>query len=394
MSIEYWQSYHSISPAFIISESSPAVLASSADGNLRMFPSASTPGVIFAPYLFFTALLLCNRLCLYNFFCPLSGFHLKRTECNALQPIIEIPDKGLLCVGTPCPISVSGGQGDVEWYAKSAPGDIQFAPATAPSTTVTVNAPGNYVICARYVLDLPDTGMCAFTPFQLNGACPSGVDPTYVEWSAVPPFQSAPIIFSPNQISTFVMATAPGTYVFELKCYHYGDLGLNPGTNIESNPAPIYPAPPDSFNTFGNVLLSCPMAIVAGQSAQLVLVGCEGQNVEWTITTPTTGTTTQNGTTSALIGTSLIDSGTVVVDVECTDPVTGAVSGTDTCTIPIIDFDPLAGIFCETITYQETFDNCGIVCTSTAESLTFIDCDAVRCTETYLTIRVAELCNG
>jgi hypothetical protein len=234
--------------------------------------------------------------------------------------------------------------------------------------------------------------MCALQPRVLDGACPSGLQPTFVEWRALPPFTSPPVIFSPNQLSTFIMGTAEGTVQFELKCWFYGPAGANPGTNVETVPIPpIYPAPVGNYNSYGNQILSCPMAVVAGQTATPKLVGCETEQVVWSITTPTAGMVTQTGQNGGSIATSIIDTGVANVSVTCTNPVTGA-ANTLTCDVPIIAYDPVAILTCETVVYEEVFDNCGFTCTTAAESLTFVDCTQISCTEAYKTIKAAPIC--
>lgn len=281
--------------------------------------------------------------------------------------------------------------GNVAWYLKSGPGNPFFTAATAPLTQFSVDTPGVYDVCAVWTDDLPDTGSCAFQPQLVDGLCPSGIAPTYVEWSVVPPFPANPQIFSPNQFSTFINTDVPGDYLFEFKCYHYGPLGSNPGTAIITVPIPpVYPPAVGNPNQYNNAALSCPIAVIAGQTAGFTLYGCEGEAVAWTITGPQ-GVANQVGNTGASYGTGLLDTGTVDVVVVCTNVDTGAVRSFN-CSVPIIPFDPLLGLWCETVTYPLTFDDCGAVCRTATASLTFIDCDAIQCTEAYVTLRAGEAC--
>lgn len=303
------------------------------------------------------------------------------------------PAQNFFCVGDDIPLQTSGGVGVPEWLTKGVPvgGLATFTPAIGPATNLMVTKPGTYEVCAQWIEDLPDVGDCAGEPILLNGVCPSGSPPTTVQWSAPAPNPGAPTIFSPNQLDTWIIAPNPGTYNFEMLCCHYDDLGANPGTNIEPPAGKAgLPPPQGNLNQYGNSFMSCPLSVIAGDTAKMYLFGCEAQNVTWTITGASGGAVTNlNG--CAIAATALSDTGVVSVQADCVDPITGATT-TFNCDIPIIPFVAGTGVAYETQELELVVNDCGQACVSAVKTITVLDCAAQECIESYITIRANPVC--
>lgn len=299
-------------------------------------------------------------------------------------PLIQGPT-GSLCVGDDYPLSVTDCNGTATWNA-TGPGTATFTPPTGLATSMSVDAPGLYVVGVECTEDLPTVGECAGLPFLLDvtGLCPLG-PPSWVDWSIAPPSPAggAPTFYTQGS-ETYVNVNAAGSYTFRAKCSYYN--GYVAPVISPNLPLPSFAPNPNSLI---DPIISCPLAVLAGEPINVRLYGCESDSVTWQIfgATSTGQTNSPLGTSAATSSTS---AGPVTFTATCLrqDGTTAVLN----CNVEVLPVVPGEAVVCETVDIVQEFNNCGFVCNSATLALSFITCGVEECQSTYIRIIVGAPC--
>ena len=201
---------------------------------------------------------------------------------------------------------------------------------------------------------IPQEFMCAGIPAE-----PSVIgceNASRVEWEVLDKPLGAQVIFSDDTSpDSTIDVTQDGPYKLRLCCYY--DTGVVT--------APVAP----------ELQVTCPKGVLAGQVANIQLLGCEDGTVEWTVTgVATTGITGNN--TGAVVTTDPDNAGGgAIVSVTCTQFDIDGNETTEIRSCSFITYPADSQLVCTTSpAVTSEFVVCGTICECTDVTLVF-DCD-------------------